>query len=283
MTELRYNKIKEGAAIWAGYYRWNPHKFVEEYLHVRLKLFQKILLTMMNICMTLVYIASRGQGKTFLTAIFCCVRAILYPGSKIVIASGTRGQAIQVLQKIMLELKPRSPELALEIDEKASQINGTNAQLVFRNSSYIRVVTSGESARGNRANILIIDEARLVPKDTIDTILKYFLAQERSPAYSALTEKERDVERKKELNKTLMLSSAYFQDHWLFDKCVDVCKYMLAGGHSFICGLPYQVSMAEGLLSDEQVREQKAGSDFTEIKWSINISVLLKPIEPYCL
>jgi len=223
------------------------------------------------------------QGKTFLTAIFCCVRAILYPGSKIVIASGTRGQAIQVLQKIMLELKPRSPELALEIDEKASQMNGTNAQLVFRNSSFIRVVTSGESARGNRANILIIDEARLVPKDTIDTILKYFLAQERSPAYSALTEKERDAERKKELNKTLLLSSAYFQDHWLFDKCVDVCKYMLAGGHSFIAGLPYQTSMAEGLLSEEQVREQKSGSDFTEIKWSINISVLLKPIEPCCL
>lgn len=283
MTDLRYQKILRGAAVWAGYYRWNPHRFVEDYLHIRLKLFQKILIVMMNVFMTFFYIASRGQGKTFLTAIFCCVRAILYPGSKIVIASGTRGQAIQVLQKIMLELKPRSPELACEIDEKASKMNGTDAQIVFRNSSFIRVVTSGESARGNRANILIIDEARLVPKDTIDTILKYFLAQERSPLYNELTDEERKREQKKELNKTLWLSSAYFQDHWLYQKCADACKYMLSGGKSFVCGLPYQLAMAEGLLSDEQVREQKSGSDFTEVKWSINISVLLKPIEPCCL
>ena len=282
MTQLRYERIMRGAAVWAGYFRANPHKFAEMYLHLRLRLFQKILLVMMNISMTLVYIAARGQGKTFLTAVFCCVRAILYPGSQIVIASGTRGQATQVLQKILLELKPRSPELALELDEKASQINGTNAQLVFRNGSYIKVVTSGESARGNRANILIIDEARLVPKDKIDTILKYFLAQERSPAFNELTETERIRERKKELNKTLWLSSAYFQDHWLYDKCADACKYMLGGGHSFVCGLPYQLSVAEGLLSEEQVREQRAGSDFTEIKWSINISVLIKPIEPCC-
>lgn len=216
-------------------------------------------------------VGNKLQGKTFLTAIFCCVRAILYPGSKIVIASGTRGQAIQVLQKIMLELKPRSPELACEIDEKASKMNGTDAQIVFKNSSFVKVVTSGESARGNRANILIIDEARLVPKDTIDTILKYFLAQERSPLYNELTDEERKKEQKKELNKTLWLSSAYFQDHWLYQKCADACKYMLSGGKSFVCGLPYQLAMAEGLLSDEQVGEQKSGSDFTEVKWSMEM------------
>ena len=271
MTQLRFERIKEGAAVWAGYYRWNPHRFVNDYLHIRLKLFQKLLIVMMNVCMAFGMIASRGLGKTFLTAIFCCVRAILYPGSKIVIASGTRGQSIQVLNKIMLELKPRSPELACEIDEKASQVNGTNAILVFKNGSFVKVVTAGESARGNRANILIIDEARLVPKDVIDTILKYFLAQERAPAYSSLSEEERREQLRKEPNKTLWLSSAFFQDHWLYDKCVDLCKSMLAGGKSFICGLPYQVAMHEGLLSDEQVREQMSGSDFTEIKWAMEM------------
>ena len=49
----------------------------------------------------------------------------------------------------MLELKPNSPELAAEIDEKESKINGTNAQIVFKNSSYIKVVTASDSARGN--------------------------------------------------------------------------------------------------------------------------------------
>ena len=48
----------------------------------------------------------------------------------------------------MLELKPNSPELAAEIDEKQTKINGTNAQIVFKNSSYIKVVTASDSARG---------------------------------------------------------------------------------------------------------------------------------------
>ena len=43
----RYEKIQEGAAIWGSYYRYNPEKFVEDYLHIRLHKFQKILLVMM--------------------------------------------------------------------------------------------------------------------------------------------------------------------------------------------------------------------------------------------
>ena len=54
-----------------------------------------------------------------------------------------------MLEKIMLELKPRSDELAAEIDEKQTKINGTNAQIVFKNTSYIKVVTASDSARGN--------------------------------------------------------------------------------------------------------------------------------------
>lgn len=139
----------EGAAKWCAYYRSNPHRFAHDYLHLNLHLFQKILLAMMNWSSTTVFIGSRGIGKTFLSAVFCVIRCILYPGTKICIASGTRGQAINVLEKILLELKPNSPELAAEIDEKASKMNGTNAQIIFKNSSYIKVVTASDSARGN--------------------------------------------------------------------------------------------------------------------------------------
>lgn len=57
--------------------------------------------------------------------------------------------AINVLEKIILELKPRSRELAAEIDERETKVNGTNAQIVFKNGSYIKVVTASDSARGN--------------------------------------------------------------------------------------------------------------------------------------
>lgn len=147
-------------------------------------------------------------GKTFLSAIYCVIRCILYPGTKICIASGSRGQAINVLEKIIYELKPLSKELCLEIDEKESKINGTNAQIVFKNGSYIKVVTASDTARGNRCNVLLLDEFRLISKNTIDTVLRKFLTLRRMPKYEDLTDEQRKIEYAKEKNLTLYLSSA---------------------------------------------------------------------------
>lgn len=93
MMMSRVDTIQNGVALWCGYYRENPHRFAHDYLHLNLHLFQKMLLCMMNWANTSVFIGSRGIGKTFLSAVFCVIRCILWPGSKIIIASGTRGQA----------------------------------------------------------------------------------------------------------------------------------------------------------------------------------------------
>lgn len=56
----RYQRIMEGAAYWGSYYRHNVDKFAEDYLHLKLRLFQKILLCMMFWSTTFVFIACRG-------------------------------------------------------------------------------------------------------------------------------------------------------------------------------------------------------------------------------
>lgn len=265
----------EGVAIWCAFYRSNPHRFVHDYLHLNLHTFQKILLAMMNWSSTTVFIGSRGVGKTFLSAVFCVIRCILYPGTKICIASGTRGQALGVLEKIMLELKPNSPELAAEIDERQTKLNGTNAQIVFKNSSYIKVVTAGDSSRGNRANLLILDEFRLISKDVIDTILRKFLTQKRMPAYEKLTKEERKLEYAKEKNKTMYLSSAYFVDHWSYLKCKDTYQLMLNDNKKqFVCGLPYQLPIVEGLIDAETIEDEMLETDFNEIRFRMEYESL---------
>lgn len=271
----KQNKILRGVADWCAYYRANPHRFAKDYLHLDLKLFQKILIVMMSICSNTAFIGSRGIGKTFLSAIFCVIQAILYPGSKICIASGTRGQALNVLEKIMLELKPKSPELAAEIDEKQTHVNGTNAQIVFKNTSYIKVVTSGDSARGNRATILILDEFRMIPKDVVTTILKKFLTQKRMPDYAELTKEEREAAYKKERHQTLYLSSAFLTDNWSYTLCQDTFTNMIEKGWpQFVCGLPYQLSIAEGLLDASTVAEEMSESNFSEIKFNMEYAAL---------
>lgn len=263
----RRDKVMNGAARYAAFYRKNPHIFAEQYLHLRLKLFQKILLIMMNISITSVFLGSRGIGKTFITAIFYCHRMILYPGTKIAISSGTRGQANIVLEKIMLELVPNSPELAAEIDMKSSKITGQDARIVMYNTSVAKVVVASDNARGSRCNILGLDEFRMIPLDTINTVLRKFLTLRRMPPYNELTERERQAEYKKEKNKIVFSSSAYFADHWSFTKCLDTLKTMLnPERHDFICSLPYELPIKEGLLDPDVVESEMLESDFSEIK-----------------
>lgn len=206
MTMTRAEKILNGAAYWGSYYRNNPERFVNDYLHIKLRLFQKILIVMMFWCTTFVLVACRGIGKTYISAIYTVTRAILYPGTQICIASGTRGQAINVLEKITNQLMPNSPELRAEIE--GVKMNGTNAYIKFKNTSVIKVVTASDNSRGNRCNVLLLDEYRLISKDTIDTVLKKFLTLRRMPQYNELTDAEKKAEWAKEKNLTMWLSSA---------------------------------------------------------------------------
>ena len=272
----RRERVIEGMAIWGSYYRENFDLFVEEYLQLDfLKWFQTMLLVMMNRSRVFLWIAARGMGKSFLIAIFAVARCILYPGTKVVITSGTRGRSINVLEKIQTELMPVSPNLCNEIDMAKTKFSGQDAKVMFKNSSYIKVVTASDNARSNRANILIVDEFRMVKKDTIDTVLKKFLTSRRMPPYKDLTDAERKVEYAKEPNKSCFLSSAYFKDHWSFNKMLDTFKLMLDDSKTdFVCGFPYQLSVQEGLLFSEDVESDMLESDFNEIKWSMEMEAM---------
>lgn len=98
-----------------------------------------------------------SQGKTWLTSLYCVVRSICFAGSRIVIASGVKSQAIEVLNKIETDFLKNygwgSQNLKNEISEISSSIN--NPHCYFKNGSYIKIVTSNDNARSNRANIIV--------------------------------------------------------------------------------------------------------------------------------
>lgn len=63
-SKTREQRILEGMAAWASFYRENPHRFVKDYLNVNLKPFQQTLLMEMDRNNYTAYIASRGLFKT---------------------------------------------------------------------------------------------------------------------------------------------------------------------------------------------------------------------------
>nr|WP_290461566.1 terminase large subunit [Acutalibacter muris] len=274
--QARRERVLEGMAIWGSYYRENIDVFVKEYLGITyLKWYQYAVLCLMNANVIFLWIASRGMGKTFITAIFSCVRCILYPGSKVVLTSGTRGQALQILEKIQTELIPRSPNLKNEIDFKETKFSGQDAKIMFKNGSYIKVVTAADTARGNRANLLVVDEFRLVKQDTISTVLKKFLTERREPPYSELTKEEVQLERAKEPNMQFYLSSAFFKDHWSYLQMLSNFRTMLNGGRgAFVCGFPYELAIQEGRMFREDVESDMLEADFNELKFKMEMEAM---------
>lgn len=205
------------------------------------------------------------QGKSFLLAVFCCVRCILYPETRIVIASKARGQALEVIEKIVTILMPNSDNLKREIKDKS--VSPMNAFIEFHNGSYIKIITSNENARHNRANIVILDEYRMIDKVIIDMVIKKFLTSEREPAFYKKPEYKNYP---KERNVQIYASSCWFKNHWSWQLFQDYCVNMVDEGKKyFVCGLPYQLSIAEGLLNKDQVEEEMSESTFDTIKFSI--------------
>jgi hypothetical protein len=262
------SKTKEGFKRWTSFYRANPHRFAKEYLGVNLFLYQVLLLWAMNKYAFFMYIAARGQGKSYIIAIYCVIRAILYPQSNIVLASGTKGQSKLIITEKIFALKNTSKNLDREIKEFKTSTN--ECYVVFHNGSKITAVTSGDSARGYRANILIVDEFRLITKETIDQILRPFLNVNRTPPYlqnpkySHLTEE----------NKEIYISSAWYRNHWIWDSFKSYLKNMVEGKDYFVAVLPWQLSVYHRLLSKKRVEQQKTEEDFDQMSWDMEYEAL---------
>ena len=60
VVQEKSEKIMNGVAYWGQFYRKNPQRFAKEFLNVKLKLFQKVLLYAMMWNNYFIYIAARG-------------------------------------------------------------------------------------------------------------------------------------------------------------------------------------------------------------------------------
>lgn len=256
----RIGVVMQTVAKRAAFYRANPHRFVIDYLGItNLKKFQQIILCLMNECVYFMYLASRGQGKTHLMALFCCIRCILYPGTHICIASKTRKQAQQVIERIQNVFMEESANLRSEIEEVVT--SQQDSHIKFYNTSSIFVVTANDNARSNRATMLIVDEFRMCDPDIINRVLRKFLTEIRHPKYVEKPE----YAHLKEQSREIYASSAWYESHWSYQKAFAYLKNMITGRRYGICAIPYQTAISEGLLLRSSVEDEMSESDFSEV------------------
>jgi hypothetical protein len=259
--ESKYDKIQTGLGIWTSFYRANPQRFAKDYLGIYwLRPFQQILIMLAFRITYLMIIASRGMGKSLIAALVCCIKCILYPGLKICIAAGRRGQSVNVLNKIIEDLMPKSANLRNEISRVST--TPSDASITFKNGSTIKVVVASDSARSARAHMILADEFVQIKKSILDKVIRKFKAGQRTPDFYNKPEYK---DYPKEPNTELYISSAYYKFHYSWAKFKAFFKSMAKEENYCVMGFPYQLPVSEGYYPAEQIREEMQEDDWDAI------------------
>lgn len=221
------------------------------------------------------FVASRGLGKSYLIGMFCILYAIFYPKSEIVIVSANFRAAKSVFKKIEDFIKGGKKNLLRssfpkEVSRQADRyvlecINGSNI---------IGLPLSGEGLRGQRANVLIIDEGLLISKEVQQSVLKPFIV-----ANLDLTNQNKIRELENQLvseglmgdhertafekNKLIICSSASYQFEYLFEGIyqpnIDIIlnrhSGLLADPSYFVCRSSYHVGLPHGIIDDSIIKD----------------------------
>ena len=73
-----------------------------------------------------------------------------------------------------------------------------------------------------------------------------------------------------ERNKEFYLSSAWFQNHWSYEKCQDYFVNMIDFNKKYFCvSFPYQMSIKSGLLLKEAVEDEMSESSFSDLTFAM--------------
>lgn len=247
-----------------SYYRYYIDEFAMDVLGLELFPFQRVILRAMNRGQFSVLIACRGLGKSWIVCVFYICIAILYPNVKCGIASGNAQQARNVIiQKLKGELY-KNENIALEM-AGPPRTSGEDCYGEFNGGSEIRAITlaqdrGGDSARSWRFNYLLVDEARLVKDNIVETIL---IPMTKTKRQNALHWKQN------EKGKVIFISSAYLKTSGLYKRFKYHFDQMVAGNKNYVAMcFPYQVGIQAGLFDQEDIEQEKSKPTMTSDKFA---------------
>lgn len=118
----------------------------------------------------------------------------------------------------------------------------------------------------------------MVPLNIINTVLRKFQTAPRQVGflnkepYKSLPreEKAKYLDR----NQEVYLSSAWYKAHESWDRVTDYIQKHAEGKKYFVCQLPYQLAIKEGLLDPEQVADEMSESSFNEVMWEMEMNAM---------
>lgn len=150
------------------------------------------------------FVASRGFGKSFLMALYCTLRCILVPGTKIVVVGAAFRQS-KIIFEYMETLWRNSPILRsiFNGNDDGPRRDVDRCTMRLGESWTIAVpMGDGSKIRGLRAHIIIADEFASISPDIYETVVSGFAAVSANPIQNV----------KEEAKKAAMLEAGLWND-----------------------------------------------------------------------
>ncbi len=241
-----------------------------------------------------ILLMTRGGGKTFMLAVYSLLRAIMVPGSKIVIVAASFRQSKLVFDYIE-QIYNYSPIVQAAVT-KIARPNDAREMIIGTSSIKALPLGNGEKIRGVRATDIVCDEYASIPEEIFQVVVRGFAAVAADPIEQArqihldnqlikqgkLQEKDR---KKLQSNKIIYAGTANYQfNHYyrlysvhkaiIENKFVGNAEeindsfasdnedgYKLEGDLDYrdyaIIQVPY-TGLPEGFMDDKQISQAKA-------------------------
>ena len=207
--------------------------------------------------------ATRATSKSFTAYLSAIVRAVLLPGSTIMIASDTKGTVIKIAQAKFEEIFRHWPLLRQELmtradDGKSGQkTSGNYYELWLKNGSSITVV-SKDTSRGLRATAAILEECALIDEVPFNEVLWPQMNIARKEVDGTLNPEEPSAAQ-------IFITTAAERTVFMYSKLIECAvNAVLRPDEYFVWGLSYEVPLHYGLLDKATLMDQRYSNTVSE-------------------
>ena len=207
--------------------------------------------------------ATRATSKSFTAYLSALVRAVLLPGSTIMIVSDTKGTVIKIAQAKFDEIFRHWPLLRSEL--KTQQDDGTKGQkasgnyyeLYLKNGSMISVV-SKDTSRGLRATAAVLEECALIEEQPFNEVIWPQMNIARKEVDGTINPEEPTASQ-------IFITTAAPRTVFMYSKLIECAvNAVLRPSEYFVWGLSYEIPLHYGLLDKSTMLDQRYSSTVSE-------------------
>ena len=207
--------------------------------------------------------ATRATSKSFTAYLCALVRAVLLPGSTIMLASEVKGTVINIAKDKFEQFFRHWPLLEKELKtrgddgETGKKSSNNYYELKFKNGSSITVVAK-DTSRGLRACAAIWEECALLEEQVFNEVL-----------WPQLNVKRREVDGTLNVNEPsspqTFITTASTKQCYMYSKLIEITINAVLRPTEFFCwGLSYEVPLRYGLIDKQTMLDQRYSTNVSE-------------------